>query len=277
MIAFHQTCLLKVPRIALCFPHRYTRASFLFPEQQPAPHTSFDQASPALQHAHFALSRACSWKAIVPTAGLSLDQPCPALLLPYTPPDPAPCLPPSRSYLQECDALKSAFAGLGSSSAYVLGDGLNGLQWHVFVAGTENAHATAEKPLYTLEVRMGGLACISAHGWAHMRHDAARAARLEARERPWHTGGATCPSALLIALPPNTVLLQLSPAPEPFLVPQVCMTGLAPSKAAQFFRSDAYISAQHTTLTSGIQDLVPNAGGCPAWLQMCGAACGPGM
>ena len=55
------------------------------------------------------------------------------------------------------------------------------------------------------------------------------------------------------------------------------MTGLAPSKAAQFFRSDAYISAQHTTLTSGIQGLVPNAGGCPAWLQMCGAACGPGM
>ena len=61
-------------------PPRYTRASFLFPEQQPAPHTSFDQ---------------------------------------------------------ECDALKSACAGLGSSSAYVLGDGLNGLQWHVFVAGEE--------------------------------------------------------------------------------------------------------------------------------------------
>jgi len=57
---------------------KYTRASFLFPEQQPAPHTSFDQ---------------------------------------------------------ECDTLKGAFTGLGSTSAYVLGDGLNGLQWHVFVAG----------------------------------------------------------------------------------------------------------------------------------------------
>ncbi len=44
------------------------------------------------------------------------------------------------------------------------------------------------------------------------------------------------------------------------------MTGLAPSKAAQFFRSDAYISAQHTTLTSGIQGLVPNAGACLAHL-----------
>ena len=50
---------------------KYTRASFLFPEQQPAPHTSFEH---------------------------------------------------------ECGALRSAFAGLGSSSAYVLGDGLNGLQ-----------------------------------------------------------------------------------------------------------------------------------------------------
>lgn len=39
------------------------------------------------------------------------------------------------------------------------------------------------------------------------------------------------------------------------------MTGLAPSKAAQFFRSEDYISAQHTTLTSGIQGLVPSAGG----------------
>jgi hypothetical protein len=63
---------------------KYTRASFLFPEQQPAPHTSFEH---------------------------------------------------------ECDALRSAFASLGSSSAYVLGDGLNGLQWHVFVAGEQAAAA----------------------------------------------------------------------------------------------------------------------------------------
>ena len=61
------------------------------------------------------------------------------------------------------------------------------------------------------------------------------------------------------------------------------MTGLAPSKAAQFFRSESYISAQHTTLTSGIQGLVPNAG---AWLDtvqlwwrcsygVAGTACAP--
>ena len=57
---------------------KYTRASYLFPDQQPAPHTSFDA---------------------------------------------------------ECGALRATFAPLGASSAYVLGDGLNGLQWHVFVAG----------------------------------------------------------------------------------------------------------------------------------------------
>ena len=58
-------------------------------------------------------------------------------------------------------------------------------------SGTENAHATSERPLYTLEV---------------------------------------------------------------------CMTGLAPRRAAQFFRSDDYVSAQHTTVASGIQGLVPGAG-----------------
>eukprot|EP00887_Chlorella_sp_A99_P001750 scaffold19.g1750.t1 len=56
----------------------YSRASFLFPDQQPAPH---------------------------------------------------------RSFASECAALRGVFGGLGSDSAYVLGDALNGLQWHVFVAG----------------------------------------------------------------------------------------------------------------------------------------------
>ena len=65
---------------------KYTRASFLFPEQQPAPHTSF---------------------------------------------------------AAECGALRAAFGGLGSTSSYVLGDGLNGLQWHVFVAGERGARLPA--------------------------------------------------------------------------------------------------------------------------------------
>lgn len=57
---------------------KYTRASYLFPEQQPAMHSSFEQ---------------------------------------------------------ECSILHEQFSRLGRTSAYVLGDALNGLQWHVFVAG----------------------------------------------------------------------------------------------------------------------------------------------
>ena len=71
------------------------------------------------------------------------------------------------------------------------------------LTGTENAHATAERPLYTLEV---------------------------------------------------------------------CMTGLAPSRAVQFFRSDDYVSAQHTTEASGIQGLVPGAGAGQAGRQRAAGA-----
>lgn len=116
------TALILPPRYSLvpCLvlppsspPPRYTRASFLFPEQQPAPHTSFDQ---------------------------------------------------------ECDALKSAFAGLGSSSAYVLGDGLNGLQWHVFVAGEELV------PVASFQLRL--------HGWCGLGINGLRRHALVAGEEP---------------------------------------------------------------------------------------------
>lgn len=38
------------------------------------------------------------------------------------------------------------------------------------------------------------------------------------------------------------------------------MTGLSTRKAAQFFRGDDFVSAQHVTIASGIQALVPGAG-----------------
>ena len=116
---------------------KYTRASFLFPDKQPAPHHGFGH---------------------------------------------------------ECMVLHDLFSSLGSSSAYVLGDALNGLQWHVYVAG---AH--------------------SATDW-------------------------TQPAG---ARPPRHTM-------------EVCMTGLAPHKAAQFFRTPAFVSSQHTTEVSGIRDLVPS-------------------
>jgi len=51
------------------------------------------------------------------------------------------------------------------------------------------------------------------------------------------------------------------------------MTGLEPLKAAQFFRSDDYISAQHTTAASGIRALVPGAGERGAGRE-CAVKCG---
>lgn len=55
----------------------------------------------------------------------------------------------------ETQLLQSAFKSMGGiSGAYVLGDLLSGLQWHVFVA---HGAAAAEwhKPAYTLEVTFG--------------------------------------------------------------------------------------------------------------------------
>lgn len=40
---------------------------------------------------------------------------------------------------------------------------------------------------------------------------------------------------------------------------EVCMTELCPERALQFFRNDSFVSAQHTSTSSGIQSLVPNA------------------
>lgn len=40
---------------------------------------------------------------------------------------------------------------------------------------------------------------------------------------------------------------------------EVCMTELCQEKAVQFFRSEHFVSAQHTSTSSGIQALLPNA------------------
>ena len=53
-------------------------------------------------------------------------------------------------------------------------------------------------------------------------------------------------------------------SPKPQAAPavyslEVCMTELCPQKALQFFRNDKFVSAQHTSTSSGIQGLVPNA------------------
>lgn len=48
-------------------------------------------------------------------------------------------------------------------------------------------------------------------------------------------------------------------APKPTFNLEICMTELGEDAAKQFFRSDSFISAAHTTTETGIQALKPNA------------------
>lgn len=92
---------------------RYSRASFLFPEQQPAPHSSFEV---------------------------------------------------------ETDFLQRYFGNLsGGTAAYVMGDKLNGLQWHIYVA--DAARSPVPKPCYTLEVCMTGLCSAKARQFFRDHND----------------------------------------------------------------------------------------------------------
>lgn len=133
---------------------KYSRASYLFPENQPAPHSSFHE---------------------------------------------------------ETFILRKLFSpSLGPGSAHVLGDKLNGLEWHVFVAGSTATPTTG-------------------------------------------TNAAAGINSLASSLSPLASLIQLSPRHTV----EVCMTGLAPSKAASFYRHEHnFISTKHTTNISGIASLL---------------------
>lgn len=62
---------------------------------------------------------------------------------------------PHGDFSSEVKQLRSELGELGSyGSAYVLGDALNGLQWHVFVADAGALDALPPPPVYTLEICM---------------------------------------------------------------------------------------------------------------------------
>ena len=63
---------------------------------------------------------------------------------------------PHGDFGSEVAQLRAALGGLSArGSAYVLGDALNGLQWHVFVADAGPLGALpAPPPVYTLEICM---------------------------------------------------------------------------------------------------------------------------
>lgn len=82
-------------------------------------------------------------------------------------PDPPLCLQPTlyHSFAQEVAYLDAYFAGLGSSS-HVLGHPADGLQWHVYVAGT----ACAQQPTCSLEICMTQLDAVKAQQFFRSAH-----------------------------------------------------------------------------------------------------------
>ncbi|CAL8465714.1 g5250 [Coccomyxa elongata] len=100
---------------------------------------------------------------------------------------------PYQAFEDEVAFLETYVGSLGGGgNAYVLGDALHGLRWHVYVAAE--------------------------HRLPNARQNAAADHSIE-----------------------------------------VCMTSLCPAKAAQFARSCGFISARHTTIDTGIADLLPAA------------------
>lgn len=68
---------------------------------------------------------------------------------------------PYQKFEDECDLLQSTFEmypHMDARSAYVLGDSLHHLQWHVFVAGVSSGDAASK----TLEIAMTGLDTVKA-------------------------------------------------------------------------------------------------------------------
>ena len=110
----------------------------------------------------------------------------------------------------------------------MLGDAAHGLQWHVFAASERGAvHAAPPR-----------VAAYEADG-----------AALSSSESCSDVEDAVCDVAPRAAA-------KAPPTPRTL---EVCMTELDPAAAAQFFRSDAFISSAATTRASGIRELVPEA------------------
>lgn len=111
------------------------------------------------------------------------------------------------------------------SAAHVLGDAAHGLQWHVFAAAERGA---APPPSPCASAYEADSAALSADSCSDVED-----AVCDVAPRP--------PTKA----PPGTL--------------EVCMTELDPAAAAQFFRSDAFVSSAATTSVSGIRALVSDA------------------
>jgi uncharacterized membrane protein YgcG len=176
----------------------FTRASFLFPEQQPAPHTSFESEARFL--------RSC----VAPLLGVP-------------------------------------------GAAYVLGDMLSGLQWHVYVADADGAAYMAAHP--TMQT-------VGASGVDAAADALARGLSLGAPSSSDDEAGGVEAAAAAEGAP----LCADAPLPRrPTHKLEVCMTGLCPEAAKRFFRSPVNPlwplanGAADVTRATGLGALVPRA------------------
>ena len=65
---------------------------------------------------------------------------------------------PYQDFSAESAALTASLGDLGrAGAAYVMGDALAGLQWHIYLAEVENVQLLPQEPTYSLEVCMTDL------------------------------------------------------------------------------------------------------------------------
>lgn len=125
-----------------------------------------------------------------------------------------------KSFDGELEHLRMHLGHLGhGGSAFVLGDKLHGLQWHVYVVSDEAAPGASSK--------------MSQHSSEDV-------------------------SITVPATPLHTM--------------EVCMTDLQPEAAQQFVRTEAFVSSKHTTTSTGIRALMPQADIDDYVFEPCGCA-----
>ena len=238
---------------------KYSRASFLFPDAQPAPHHDFGAETATLRR-HFGHLAA------------------------------------SSGGVGDKESGKGGTGG-GGGGAYVLGDALSGLQWHVFVADASAAAAAAEAAAALLAAEesadASAAAVVSSSSSSSAADAAAAAAALLLSGAPSRlvaaaAGGAANATAAALAGrasrrgaggsgPPllrgvENAAAGAASSSSPTYTLEVCMMGLDPARAALFSRgsgagdgekesggNDNFVGAAAVTAASGLRALLPSA------------------
>ena len=263
---------------------KYSRASFLFPDAQPAPHHDFAAETAQLRQ-HFGHLTANGSGVSGGKGGGS-------------------------------GGGGSSGGGGGGGGAYVLGDALSGLQWHVFVADASAAAAAAEAAAALLASESAAAAAAASPSPSAAAAAAlllsgapskllaaaaggaanATAAALAGRARRGAGGNgplllrgasvaaaAAAAEAAAAAAPPGSSSSSLPPLPRlpslpsssPTYTLEVCMMGLDPARAALFSRGSGankgegegggggdageFAGASTVTAASGLRALLPSA------------------